>query len=187
MWVGTASSRGREAVVGAARPPSRNRRSAVPRIAADQASDGGRTERRLNAGYREYARRRRPAPHAAQAPRSRKPRTAAMGRREQPFDPARRQSVVPRSARRRGGARCRSPQRASASIRQRRGLRRRPISTEQCGAPHYDCGGRNSRPVSSNPTKPTWIWFAVLAAKPASQSPWNDSVLSALVAASRIA
>jgi hypothetical protein len=66
LWVGTASSRGKEAVVGAARPPIRNPRSAVPRIAAARASAGGRTERRLDGGHREYVRWRRPAPHAAQ-------------------------------------------------------------------------------------------------------------------------
>ncbi len=64
--VGSASSRGREAVVRAARPPSRNPRSALPRIAATRASAGARTERRLDAAYREYAHRRRPAPYAAE-------------------------------------------------------------------------------------------------------------------------
>jgi len=59
--VGTASSRGKEAVVGTARPPIRNPRSAVPCIAATRASGGGRTERRLDDGYREYAHRHRRA------------------------------------------------------------------------------------------------------------------------------
>ena len=68
VWVGTASSHGKEAVVGATRPPSRNSRSAVPRIAATRARAGGRTQRRLDGAYREYARRRRPAPYAAKRP-----------------------------------------------------------------------------------------------------------------------
>jgi hypothetical protein len=37
LWVGTASSRGREAVVEATMPPTRDRRSAVQRIAAARA------------------------------------------------------------------------------------------------------------------------------------------------------
>jgi hypothetical protein len=39
--------------------------SAVPRTADANRPDGRRTERRLDGGYREYARWRRPAPHAA--------------------------------------------------------------------------------------------------------------------------
>jgi hypothetical protein len=65
LGVGTASSRGKAAVVVAARSSRGNPGSAVPRIAASRASAGGLTERRLEGAHREYALRRRPAPHAA--------------------------------------------------------------------------------------------------------------------------
>ena len=65
---GTASSPGREAVVGTAGQRSRDPGSAVPRTAAARACAGGRTERRLDGATREYARRRRPAPHTAHQP-----------------------------------------------------------------------------------------------------------------------
>ena len=83
LWVGTASSRGTEAVVGAARPPSRNPGSAVPSSAAVRASVGGRTERRLGAEYREYAHWRRPAPHAALPTPTPSRSSAAEGRQRQ--------------------------------------------------------------------------------------------------------
>ena len=57
-------------------------------------------------------------------------------------------------------------------------------------APAYEAyapGDKNSSPVSIRPTSPTCIWFAALPAKPANQLPWNDSVLSAPVAASSVA
>jgi hypothetical protein len=80
VWVGTACSRCREEVVGAARPTNRNPRSAVPRIAAARASAGGRPGRRLDGAYREYVRRRRPAPHAAQRPSTDRKRVTPAGR-----------------------------------------------------------------------------------------------------------
>jgi len=78
-WVGTDSSHGREAVVGAARRPGRNPRSAVPRIAAARTSADGRTERRLDVANREYVCRWRPAPHAALLPLRFPVRTTAIG------------------------------------------------------------------------------------------------------------
>ena len=54
-----------------AKPPSSNRRSAVPRIAAARASFGGQAEHRLGGAHREYACRWRPAPDAAERTRDR--------------------------------------------------------------------------------------------------------------------
>ena len=72
VWVGTASSRGRKAVIEAAGPPGPNPRSAVPRIAAAWVGADGRAERRLSLAFREYDSRWRPAGLAANPPASTK-------------------------------------------------------------------------------------------------------------------
>lgn len=79
--VGTATSLARQPVVGAPRPTSGNPRSAIPRKAAARASAGARTGRRLDGGYREYARGQRPAPYAALQPHRPLGRMAAISRK----------------------------------------------------------------------------------------------------------
>jgi hypothetical protein len=65
IGVGTASSRGREAVVAAADPPSESPTAALPRRAAVRASADRRAQRQLGASQREYARQRPTSAHAA--------------------------------------------------------------------------------------------------------------------------